>query len=75
MRTGVLPKRSQMKTRKPPLEFSFTTDTFNLELQTTHDGERIERERQQSLGDRAAAEQRQAPLGIREEMKKNERNL
>lgn len=42
------------KRNAQPREFSFAAETFNLETQTTQDGERITREREAA---RAAREQ------------------
>lgn len=48
-----------MKHKAPALEFSFATEAFNLEIQTTQDGQRLTQEADASREARAAAERQQ----------------
>jgi hypothetical protein len=53
-------KRRPLKT--PPREFAFAADHFNLILDSTTDGERIAREREQAERDREEAARNQSHL-------------
>jgi hypothetical protein len=53
-------RRRQRRLPTPQHEFGFAPDTFNLFQDTTEDGERIAREREQAEQARAAAEAAQA---------------
>ena len=60
-------RRTSRRLPIPQHEFGFTTDTFNLYLDTATDGERIARERAEAEKARALAEQAQARLFTRKE--------
>lgn len=48
----------------PSHDFPFVSTTFNLLVEQTQDGERIEREKQQAEADRAEAETKQQELEV-----------
>lgn len=53
-----------MKHKAQPLEFSFTKETFNLEIETTLDGARVQRELDQAQADRLHQEHLQRRLNL-----------
>ncbi len=55
-------KRNKLRLPIPQHEFGFSTDTFNLFAETTLDGERIARERDELDAARRAAETAQRNL-------------
>lgn len=51
-----------MKHSLPLPEFAFTAEAFNLAIEHTEDGERLQREIDQKNAERAAAEKQQLKL-------------
>lgn len=54
----------QMKHIAQPLEFSFTKETFNLEIESTQDGAQVQAELDQAKADRLHQDHLQRTLNI-----------